>query len=298
MANISLAPEAEKVSTFKTLSVLFKWRVVSLLLFSSVGGAFLAAEGWPGWANTGLVLLTGGLAASGSGALNQWWEKDKDTLMERTKLRPLANDTLSWAKWVPLVASLMIILPVALVYPFNAPLAFFLLLGAVIYVGIYTIWLKPRTLTNIVIGGAAGSAAVLSGSAAVGNWADPGAIVLALLIFLWTPAHFWSLAIMYREDYMRGDVPMLPTKTTPRAAGWWVMLHTIATAIAALMLWGHPNLGWIYLVPVAIATVDLVRRNINLINDPVREKALALFLSSNIYLAIIVLAACIDVVIG
>ncbi len=298
MANLSIAPEVEKVSTFKTLSVLFKWRVVSLLLFSSVGGAFLAAGGWPGWANTGLVLLTGGLAASGSGALNQWWEKDKDSLMDRTKLRPLANDTLSWARWVPLIASLMIIVPVAVVYPFNAPLAFFLLLGAVIYVFIYTMWLKPRTLTNIVIGGAAGSAAVLSGSAAVGNWADPGAVVLALLVFLWTPSHFWSLAIMYRDDYMRSDVPMLPTKTSPRAAGWWVMLHTIATAVAAWMLVGHPSLGWIYLVPVGLATIDLVRRNIKLINEPERENALSLFKSSNIYLAIIVLTACIDAVIG
>ena len=138
--------------------------------------------------------------------------------MGRTRKRPLVNGDIPNPGWVPWVGASLIILPSAVVFPFNPALAFFLLLGAFIYVVIYTIWLKPRTLLNIVIGGAAGSAAVLSGSAAVGHWNDPGALVLALILFLWTPFHFWSLALLYRDDYTRADVPMLPTKTSPRQA--------------------------------------------------------------------------------
>lgn len=92
-------------------------------------------------------------------------------------------------------------------------------------------------------GGAAGSAAVLSGSAAAGAWNDPGAVTLALLVSLWTPCHFWSLAIVYQEDYNRGGIPMLPTRTSPRQAAAWILLHTVATALAALLLAGHPALG-------------------------------------------------------
>jgi protoheme IX farnesyltransferase len=161
---------------------------------------------------------------------------------------------------------------------------------------VYTVWLKPRTLLNIVIGGAAGSAAVLSGSAAAGAWNDPGAVVLALLVFLWTPSHFWSLAIVYRNDYQRGGVPMLPVQTSPRHAAFWVSIHTAATALAALVLAGDPALGWIYFIPVAVATVDLMVRNVRLLIRPTGKQALSLFKASNIYLALVLLMICVDVV--
>ena len=143
--------------------------------------------------------VVGGLAAAGSSALNQYLERDSDRTMKRTRKRPLVTGAIARPGWIPYLATLMILLPSLAVLPFNPALTFFLLLGAVIYVGLYTLWLKPRTLLNIVLGGAAGSAAVLSGSAAAGAWNDPGAVTLALLVFLWTPCHFWSLAIVYQE---------------------------------------------------------------------------------------------------
>ncbi|MFQ5422193.1 MAG: protoheme IX farnesyltransferase, partial [Anaerolineae bacterium] len=176
----------------------------------------------------------------------------------------------------------------------NRPLSFFLLLGAVIYVVIYTIWLKPRTLLNIVIGGAAGSAAVLSGSAAAGSWADSGALVLSLILFLWTPFHFWSLALLYRDDYSRVDVPMLPARTSPQQAAWWVMAHTVPTAVSGLLLVLLPNLGWLYLLPMTAVTADLVWRNIKLIQDPSPPHARALFMASNWYLLALLLAISVD----
>jgi protoheme IX farnesyltransferase len=274
--------------------VLFKLRIVTLLLFAAVGGAFLAAGGRPGIGELGLLLIAGGLAAAGASALNQYLEKDSDALMTRTRKRPLVTGSIARPGWVPYVATLMILVPSLAVMPANPALGFFLLLGAAIYVGVYTVWLKPRTLLNIVIGGAAGSAAVLSGSAAVGAWNDTGAVVLALLVFLWTPSHFWSLAIVYRNDYARGGVPMLPVQTSPRHAAFWVFVHTGATVLAALMLAGHDALTWIYLVPVGLVSLDLMVRNIRLLVRPDGKQALSLFKASNLYLALILLMICVD----
>jgi protoheme IX farnesyltransferase len=282
----------------QTLMVLFKVRIVFLLLFTAVAGAFLAAGGWPGAGTLTLLLITGGLAAGGASALNEYLEQDRDALMVRTRgRRPLVNGAITQPGWVPYVAVAMILVPSLLVLPFNPALTFFLLLGAIIYVGVYTLWLKPRSLLNIVIGGLAGSAAVLSGSAAAGAWNDPGALVLALLVFLWTPTHFWSLAIVYRDDYERGGVPMLPTQTSSRRAALWVFVHAIPTVFAALMLASHPALGWLYFVPVALASLDLIARNLRLVFEPSGKRAFSLFKVSNLYLALVLLLICVDAIV-
>ena len=276
---------------------LFKVRVVMLLLFAAVGGAFLAAGGWPGAGSLTVLLVTGGLAAGGASAINQYLERELDARMVRTRQRPLAARSFNRTGWVPYVGALMILLPALAVFPSNAPLTIFLLLGAGVYIGIYTIWLKPRTPLNIVIGGVAGSVAVLSGSAAAGAWNEWGALVLALLVFLWTPTHFWSLAIAYRDDYARGGFPMLPVQITPRSAAWWVLLHSAAAALAALGLATHPALGWLYLLPTGLATFSLLVLSVRLITRPSKERALALFHTSNLYLAVVLLMVCVNTVI-
>lgn len=288
---------ATKPSFFSTLMVLFKARVVSLLLFSAVGGAFMGAGGWPGLGVLGLTLVTGWLAASGASAWNQYIERRSDGTMTRTRHRPLVNGDIANPRWVPWVATGMIVLSVLIALPFSLALAFWLAAGAFIYVVIYTFWLKPRTTLNIVIGGAAGSAAVLAGAAAGGDWAAPSALLLALLVFLWTPSHFWSLAIVYRNDYARSDTPMLPVKTSPKMAAFWVFVHTAATALAALALGLDPALGLIYLIPVGLATADMMWRNIRLLRVPSGKNARSLFIASNMYLAVVLVMACIDVVI-
>ncbi len=279
---------------FKVIIILFKMRIVFLLLMAATGGAFMAAGGWPGLSTMALIWVTGGMAASGASSLNQYLERKSDGAMGRTKKRPLVNGDIPNPNWVPWVGIALIILPVTAVLPSNPALSFFLLLGAFIYVGIYTIWLKPRTLLNIVIGGSAGSAAVLSGSAAVGHWNDPGALVLSLILFLWTPFHFWSLALLYRDDYTRADVPMLPTQTSPRQAAWWVMSHTIPAGLAGLLLVVLPSLGWLYFLPMFLVTADLFWRNVKLIKDPSPPNARSLFMASNIYLTALLLIIFID----
>jgi protoheme IX farnesyltransferase len=278
-------------STLQLLSVLFKTRVVSLLLLAATGGAFLGAGGWPGLTSIIVVLVAGGLAASGAAGLNEYLEQGTDSLMNRTRKRPLVTGELQ-SRWILWACMGMILIPSLIILPFNPALSFFLVLGALIYVGIYTVWLKPRTLLNIVIGGAAGSAAVLSGGAAAGAWQDPAVIALALLVFVWTPSHFWSLAILYRNDYARASVPMLPVQTTPQTSSLWVLLHTGTAGLIALLLAFTPQLGFAYLIPVLIVTTDIFIRNFRLVRDPSTRHARSLFVSSNIFLMVVLLSVC------
>ena len=283
------------LNTLRTMVVLFKLRVVALLLFAAVAGAFLGAGGRPGLESLTTLLFAGGLSAAGASALNQFLERDSDARMGRTRERPMINGTISRPGWVAVLGIAMIVLPALAVLPANPPLAFFLVAGAIIYVGIYTIWLKPRTTLNIVIGGAAGSCAVLSGGAATGAWQDSGVVALAALVFLWTPIHFWSLALVYREDYERAGVPMLPVCTTPRQAAFWSLVHGVAGGAVGLALTLHHALGVIYLVPVLLATVYLLGVGGQLLADPTKRQAWRVFHASNLYLALLLLAVCVDV---
>ncbi|MEK7327727.1 MAG: heme o synthase [Chloroflexota bacterium] len=290
---------ATGVVFLSALTVLFKLRIVALLLFAGAGGSFLAAGGWPGIGPLIAMTLTGGLAAAGASALNQYLEQAEDASMRRTRQRPLVSGLISRPAWVPVIAISLIVIPSLIALPFNPALALWSFSGAVIYVGVYTVWLKPRTVLNIVVGGLAGMCAVLSGGAAVGpstgaqGWAHPGVVVLGLLVFLWTPTHFWSLAIMCREDYARVNVPMLPARTSLRRSAFWVAVHGAATGFAALALGAEATLGWLYFIPAAAATFDLLRRCGQLLAEPTTARARVLFITSNTYLAIIVLAVCI-----
>ena len=290
--------DARASSFMHELMVLFKMRIVVLLLFAAVGGYFLGAEGHPEWQALLALFLAGALAAMGSSALNEYIERDKDALMKRTKRRPLVTGAIARPGWVPYVAGAMIVLPVLAVLPFNWQMALFLAAGAFVYVVIYTLWLKPRTSLNIVIGGAAGSFAVMAGGAAAGKSGDPGVLALAVLLFFWTPIHFWALALVYREDYARAGVPMLPVTSTPRAAAFWGLLHGIAAAGSALALALRPGLGPVYLLPVLAISVALLVQGAALVADPSKQRAYRLFHTSNFFLAIVLLAICVSTVAG
>ncbi len=293
-----ISPARNVQPLFRSLVVLFKARVVLLLLCAAVSGMILAAGTRPGLGKLALLVATGGSAAAGASAINQYLERGLDGRMVRTRNRPLVTGRLASKRWVPIVGILMILLPSLGALAFNPALAIFVLSGAGIYLGVYTIWLKPRSPINIVVGGLAGSAAVLSGSAAAGDWRDLGGLLLALLVFLWTPTHFWSLAIAYRGDYARGGFPMLPVQTTPRAAACWVLLNTVGTAAVALALATCPPLGWATMLSVGLASAALVAVNIWLVMEPSRRRALALFHGSNLYLATVLLMVCLDVLAG
>jgi protoheme IX farnesyltransferase len=121
--------------------------------------------------------------------------------------------------------------------------------------------------------------------------------MLAALVFLWTPTHFWSLALAYRDDYARGGFPMLPVHTEPRVAASWILLHAGGASLTALALATLPVLGWIYTAPVALATVSFLALSIRLVFKPDRRHALALFHTSNLYLALVLCMICVDIVV-
>ncbi len=289
----ALSPRAG-AAFLQTVMTLFKLRIVALLLFAGMGGAFLAARGFPGFGALTLMTLTGGLAAAGASALNEYLERHTDAAMRRTRKRPLVDGEIAHPGWVVPVALALVFLPSLAVLPSNPALTFWSLAGAVIYAGVYTLWLKPRSILNIVIGGAAGTCAVFSGGAAAGDWNQAGVLVLGLLVFLWTPAHFWSLAMMYREDYARVGVPMLPVRTSMRRSAWWVTLHAAATGFAAFAIGIATAAGWLYWLPVALLTGALLWRSARLIAEPTPPRARSLFLLLNAYLAVVLFLICIE----
>jgi protoheme IX farnesyltransferase len=278
-------------------SAVFKARVVTLLLFAAFGGAMLGSGGAPARGDLILLLITGALSASGASALNQYVERYKDANMKRTRRRPLVTGQIN-ARAVLLVSSGMMMLASLIAWGAGSPaLAIWLAVGAFIYVGVYTIWLKPRSALNVVIGGAAGSAAVISGGAAVGHWSDPGVIVLSLLLFAWSPTHFWSLALAYRADYERANVPMLPVIASPRRAVFWMLAHAGATALFGLLLALDSALGWLYLVPVLAATLWLLGETVRLVWQYTAPQAMRVFKVSNLYLTLVLLAICVAAVV-
>lgn len=269
--------------------VLFKVRIVSLLLLSAYGGAALGliASGQNSAMAWFVLTISGGLSAAGASAINQYLERDRDTQMKRTARRPLAVGQIANPDSVLWIGTGMIAIATGVAALWNLSLAFWILFGAVIYVVIYTMWLKPRTTLNIVIGGAAGSCAVISGGAAFGVWSDPAVLLLAAMLFVWTPVHFWALAMAYRDDYATAGYPMLPTQVSMPVAARWTVLHGVLTAASALALGFWPQLDLIYLLPVGLVSLHFLKQSWRLIQQPTGKVAMKLFHASNIYLAVV-----------
>ncbi len=293
---LSSAAVAEaRVGWWRTAVALFKLRVVVLLLVVAVGGAVLAAGPWlnhgAAWPDLLVLLLTGTLSAGGASAINQYLEQDLDARMKRTRKRPLPAGQVQPPVWALVLGAGMVALALLVAAWHRPQLAWAVGAGAFIYIVVYTLTLKRRTITNIVIGGAAGSAAVISGAAAVGNWASPEAWALAGLVFLWTPSHFWSLSLVYRDDYARAGFPMLPVKVAPPVAARWVAVHTLGSVAVAVLMAFFPRLGWPYALLIALPSAYYVHRTVRLWRQPVAREAMRLFHTSNMYLAVVTLAA-------
>ncbi len=282
-------------SWWRTAMALFKLRVVALLLVVAVGGAVLAAPPWlnhgAAWPDLLMLLLTGTLSAGGASAVNQYWEQDLDARMRRTRRRPLPAGVVQPPRRALWWGLGMVFAAVLLAAWYRPQLAWAVAAGAFIYLVVYTLALKRRTITNIVIGGAAGSAAVISGAAAVGHWDAPEAWALAALVFLWTPSHFWSLSLVYRDDYARAGFPMLPVKVAPRTAAVWVAIHTLSSVAVALGMALFPRLGWPYGLLVLGPSAYYAWRTWRLMREPGPREAMRLFHTSNLYLAVVTAAA-------
>lgn len=213
-----------------------KLRVVELLLVSTLPAMVLAEQGLPKLSVTLATLIGGTLAAGAANAFNQVMEQDLDVAMGRTSKRPLVVGAIS-TRLALSFAGVLALISLAIFWVFTNPLATALTLTAIaFYVGIYTAVLKRRTPQNIVWGGIAGCMPVLIGWAAVTNSLSLSAFLLFLLIFFWTPPHFWALAIKYKEDYSRANVPMLPVVAAERIVTRQMLAHAVAMIASSIAL--------------------------------------------------------------
>lgn len=219
-------------SIFKSYISLTKPRIIELLLVTTVPTMFLASNGWPDWDLVLATLIGGALAAGGANALNNVVDRDIDALMDRTAHRPLVTGKVSVRGAVALGITLSLLSVIWLESQVNTLSALFAASAIVFYVCVYTLLLKRRTSSNIVWGGAAGCFPVLIGWAAVTNSISLAPVVLFLIVFWWTPPHYWPLSMQYRRDYENAGVPMLPVivdrkKVASQIAIYsWIMVAT------------------------------------------------------------------------
>ena len=273
---------------------LMKLRIGFLIALSAMAGYAAVATKVDGWQLL-ILFFAGLLASSGSAVFNQFYDRDLDKLMPRTAKRPLAAGLMADpynSLWF--AGGLLLTGCVIAVVAFNWIVALHLFLGAFVYGIVYTVWLKRRHWTNIIIGGAAGSFAVLAGAAAVDatQWLLP--TLMAITLFLWTPSHFWSLAIMIKDDYAKAGVPMLPVVVGDATCAKLILVNTIALVTSALLPSLFGQLGVLYAVVSTGFGVRFLWLNWQLVQDPSRELAKRNFLFSMQYLAGVFLAVVID----
>ncbi len=274
---------------------LFKLRIATLIAATAAAGYMLAAgaaaDGWR------LLLLVAGtlLAAASSGAFNHYHEAVSDRLMQRTADRPFASGRLQrHPRWLALFGLQLAISLWLVAHAAGLASAAFVFLGAFCYGVVYTVWLKRRSAWNIVIGGLSGSFALLAGSAVQGgNGLDGMAWSFALILCLWTPPHFWSLAIAQREEYERAGIPMLPVVLGNARAAQVVFLSTVLLAAASLMPL-YFGAGLIYAIPALAVSALFLQRAWLLRQLPSRHTAIRSFLASLLHLAVLLCAAGLD----
>lgn len=235
------------MSSLATLASLFKLRIVGLLVFLAVVAALVAGNeaGTAAPARVGLLIIIGLLACAGASAANNFLDRDIDSRMRRTWKRPLPSGNAKPATVLKIGITFMA-LAVLLSLWLSRATAAYVLLGAFTYVVLYTWLLKRRSWLNIVVGGLAGSFAVLAGWAAMGAAWSSAAGWLALLLFLWTPAHFWSFAIVNKKDYEQARVPMLPVVFGVPATTRWIFVHTLALSLVALIVAFAAHTSYLY----------------------------------------------------
>jgi protoheme IX farnesyltransferase len=269
-----------------------------LLLITTFAAMVMAARGLPPLALTFLTLLGGALASGSAGAFNCVIDRDVDRLMARTMTRPVAMGRITPEAGV-VFATLLGILSFALLYTLVNPLtAWLALAGNAYYVVVYTLWLKRATTLNIVIGGAAGAVPPLVGWAAVTHGVGGPALGLFALIFLWTPPHFWALALMANTDYGKAKIPMLPNVRGVERAKKEIFAYSIVLVAASLALTPLGVMGLWYFVAAAILGAVFLFDAWKMFRGPTKPAARVLFKYSLLYLALMCAAMVVDRVIG
>jgi heme o synthase len=277
---------------------LTKPRIMSLLLITGFCGMIAGARGWPG-TELAIAAMTGlALACGGASALNHVLDRDIDPLMgERTKSRPVASGRVPASRALEFGVALMALSFVLLASAVNVLTAVLALVGGLFYVIVYTRWLKRSTSQNIVIGGAAGAVPPLVGWAAATDQVSIAALILFAIVFVWTPPHFWALALLIKDKYANAGVPMLPVVSGDRATARQIVLYSVVLVGATLLPWGWGGAGPLYVVCALALGAVFVWLAERLRRDTSPRRAMILFHYSLLYLALLFAALALDAVI-
>ncbi len=277
------------------ISNVLKLRIGVVMMLTALVGMVITPGRQPSALEI-LVLAFAILISAGSaGAFNQYFEVELDRKVPRTCNRPFVTGYFHRGPmWIAIILLLLVAGVGSAALVLNAPAATYIFLGAFFYAIVYTVWLKRRSWTNIIIGGASGSFAVLAGAAAVDPNLGPVPIMLALVLFFWTPSHFWSLAIAKNKDYTRTGVPMLPVIIGNRRCAEVVLINTLMLVAIAILPFFY-GMNWIYLVAAAGGGGYFIYHNWLMIKDPSPRVAMKSFFASLVQLVTLLVGAVLDV---
>ncbi len=273
---------------------LTKPRVISLLLFTTGAAMFVAEGGNPGWWLVLWTLIGGYLAAGGANAINQYIDRDIDDVMHRTDARPVVTGRVTPGRALAFGIALGVASALVIGLSSNWLAAALALLGLVLYVGVYTLWLKRTSIHNIVIGGSAGAVPPLVGWAAVTGDLSLSAWILFAIVFYWTPPHFWALALMLKRDYAAAGVPMLPVVHGVEETKRQILLWTFVMIAVSILPVASGAAGLFYLVSALVLGLVFLYLSWRLYRDPAIGWAKATFHYSLLYLALIFVALAVD----
>lgn len=277
---------------------LTKPRIIELLLITTVPTMVLAADKWPSWSLIAVTLLGGTLAAGGANAINMYIDRDIDKLMKRTQTRPLVTGLIAPKNALVFALVLEVVAFAVLWFGANLLSALLALSATAFYVFIYSMWLKRTSKQNIVIGGAAGAVPTLIGWSAVTNSVGWPAVWLFIIIFLWTPPHFWALAIRHADEYRVAKVPMLPSVVSIERTVRTMVIYTVVLAVATLVLIPVAGLGWIYSASAVVLGLGFIIGTAMLGYKPTETWSMRVFSFSITYVTLLFGAMMVDVLIS
>jgi protoheme IX farnesyltransferase len=298
----ALAARRPRAEVARAYVALTKPRIIELLLVTTLPAMIVAQRGIPPWWLMLATLVGGALAAGGANAFNMVVDRDIDAVMHRTQKRPLVTGVLTPRAALVFALLLEVAAFVELWRVVNLLSAVLAVSATAFYVFVYTMWLKRRSTQNIVIGGAAGAVPVLVGWAAVTDSLSWTPFVMFAIIFIWTPPHFWALAVRYREDYQAADVPMLPAVASLRRTTAEIVAYTVALVAVSLVLTPVAGLGWFYTAVAGVSGAIFLFQAVRLWVLAGRDRAtsreaMRLFGYSITYLTVLFVAMAGDVLI-
>ncbi|MBI3173932.1 MAG: protoheme IX farnesyltransferase [Chloroflexi bacterium] len=289
-------PVLDARQRLKDFFALSKPLIVALLLVTTYAGLVAGGKQWPSFQLGFWTLLGGALAAGGSSALNQYIDRELDKNMQRTAKRPLASERLTAAEGLAFGLALCLTSYYVLAGFVNLLAALLSLAGIFYYVFFYSVWLKKATVQNIVIGGGAGAIPPMVGWAAATGRLDLAALILFGIVFMWTPPHFWALAIVRQKDYARAGVPMLPVVRGEEETRRQILIYTFALVAVTLLLPLFNLTGTIYLISALLLGLSLLYTAWRVWKVPGNKVAWTMYRWSSMYLAFIFLALMLDAV--